>query len=312
MRLAHISDLHLCTKYKRENISRVETLIRHALENGAQHFVFTGDISDNANENDFIIFKEILKKFDIYSSNKTTLVIGNHDIFGGPQTAQDLLKFPEKCSNTDYHQRVYNFVAHFKELFNGTYRLSEEIFFPFVKVLDKIALIGINTIDVYSKLKNPFASNGHVSKAQRKAFGQLLFNHDLKDKIKVVLAHHHFYRKNVSSSSSKDSLWDKIESFTMKLRGKKKLIKLFAENNVKLVLHGHSHEMREYKRKEIKFLNAGASVDAYSSGNARLYLIDVFQNIISAELYVLEEVKTSTASHSYAPKFLSCVSSSGH
>ncbi len=305
MRLAHISDLHLCSKYKRENITNTIRLIKHALDNGTQHFVFTGDISDNANENDFVLFKDILKKFNLFSADKSTIIIGNHDIFGGPQTAQDLLKFPEKCSKIDYHQRVYTFVEHFKELFEGTRRSTEEMFFPFVKVLDKIALIGINTIDTYSKLKNPFASNGHVSKPQRKALRQLLIDPGIKDKTKIILSHHHFYRKNISSSSSEDSLWDKIESFTMKLRGKKKLIKLFEQSKVKLVMHGHSHEMREYKRKEIIFLNAGASVDDHAGRRVSLFLIDVFPNIITTELNTVKGIVPSRQTFSYAPKFLS-------
>jgi predicted phosphodiesterase len=114
---------------------------------------------------------------------------------------------------------------------------------------------------------------------------------EFKDKTKIVLAHHHFYKKNVSSSSSEKTLWDKIEHFTMKLRGKKKLFKLFVENDVKLVLHGHSHEMREYKRKEITFLNAGASVETHSEGKPSLFLVDVFPGAITTELSIVPENK---------------------
>ncbi len=288
MRIAHISDLHLCMKFKRHNILNTIKLIRHALNNGAEHLVITGDISDNANDADFVIFRDILKQFNLLRPDKATIIVGNHDIFGGPQTAEDVYKFPQKCANTDYHRKLYRFIEHFRELFENTYRPTEEVFFPFVKVLDNILLIGLNTIDHYSKLKNPFASNGHVSKTQRKLFSQLLHRPEFKDKTKVVLAHHHFYKKDASTSSSEKTLWDKIEHFTMKLRGKKKLLKLFTENNVKLVLHGHSHEMMEYTRKGITFLNAGASIDSAVEPKTATYLIDIFPNLIKTNLSSVE------------------------
>jgi 3',5'-cyclic-AMP phosphodiesterase len=290
MRIAHLSDLHLCTKYKRGNILKTKKLIKHALDNGAQHFVITGDISDNSNEADFQILRGILKTHNLLSSDKTTIIIGNHDIFGGPQTAQDVVKFPNKCSRTDYHEKIYRFVENFKELFEGTVRQTEEVFFPFLKALDKVVLIGLNTIDTYSMFKNPFASNGHVSRSQREILSQLLFNPVYKNKAKVVLAHHHFYKKDTSSSSSAQTLWDKVERFTMKLRGKKKLIRLFKENDVKLVLHGHSHEMCEYQRDEIIFINAGTSVDNAHKSDCALYLIDVFPNLLQIELSTLQDI----------------------
>jgi len=293
MRIAHLSDLHLCSKFKRENILKTNKLIRHALDKGAEHFVITGDISDNANSGDFNTFRNILRKFDLLRADKATVIIGNHDIFGGPQAASDIIKFPQKCINTDYNRKIYYFVNYFRELFEGTYRYNDEVFFPFVKVLDKVALIGLNTVDYYSRLKNPFASNGHVSKLQRKLFSQLLFSTDLKEKVKVVLAHHHFYRRNEIARSSEESLWGRIENYTMKLRDKKKLIKLFTQNNVKLVLHGHSHEMREYVREGISFLNAGASIDNNSVSEAALFLVDVYPAAIQSELCFIQTNTTA-------------------
>lgn len=283
MRFAHISDLHLCTKHKRENISKIKVLIRHALDNGAQHFVITGDISDNADERDFNILKEILIKNDIYKSDKTTIVIGNHDIFGGPQTAKDVINFPTKCMNVNYQEKVEKFIHHFKELFENTIRVHEELYFPFLKELKNVVLVGLNTNAEYSRFKNPFASNGHVSKIQKQFLKSILSKSEFKEKVKVILSHHHFYPKNVASHSSESPIWNKLENYTMKLRGKKKLIKLFLESNVKLVLHGHSHEMKEYFRDGIRFVNAGGSVDN-NKEVASLFLIDAFPFEISTEI----------------------------
>ncbi|TSA29473.1 MAG: metallophosphoesterase [Ignavibacteriales bacterium] len=284
MRFAHISDLHLCTKHKSENIPKIKRLIQHALDNGAQHFVITGDISDNADEKDFVVFKEILKKFDLLRSDKTTIIIGNHDIFGGPQTAQDVFNFPAKCMNTNYHERVAKFIDHFKELFVNTIRLHDELYFPFAKEFKDVLLVGINSAAEYSRFKNPFASNGHVSKTQRQFLKAILTKNEFKNKVKIILTHHHFYPKNVASHSSERTMWNKIENYTMKLRGKKKLLKLFLESNVKLVLHGHSHEMKEYFREGIRFINSGGSVDNGLKDETSLFLIDVFPFEVTAEI----------------------------
>jgi len=284
MRIAHISDLHLCGKYKKNNIEKTELLIRHALENGVQHFVITGDISDNADENDFIVFKEILIKYDLLNSDKTTIIIGNHDIFGGPQTAQDVLNFPSKCMLVDYRARVSLFMNHFKELFDNAVFHNEEMSFPFSKEFKEILLIGLNSIDHYSWFKNPFASNGKVSKQQIKALKQLLKTQEFKGKIKIVLIHHHFYKKDMIARSSQSSIWNKIENFTMKLRGKKELLKIFEEYNVKLILHGHSHDMVDYYRKGIRCINAGGSIENESSDELNLYIIDAFPFDLSITL----------------------------
>lgn len=284
MRIAHISDLHLCGKYKKNNIERTELLIRHALENGVQHFVITGDISDNADENDFIVFKDILRKYNLLSSDKTTIIIGNHDIFGGPQTAQDVLNFPSKCMLVDYRARVSLFMNHFKELFDNAVFHNDEMSFPFLKEFKEIILIGLNSIDHYSWFKNPFASNGRVSNQQIKALKHLLKTQEFKEKIKIVLIHHHFYKKDMIARSSQSSIWNKIENFTMKLRGKKELLKLFEEHNVKLILHGHSHDMVDYYRKGIRCINAGGSIENESSDELNLYIIDAFPFDLSLTL----------------------------
>jgi predicted phosphodiesterase len=92
------------------------------------------------------------------------------------------------------------------------------------------------------------------------------------------MIHHHFYKNNVPAKSSKNLLWNRIENFTMKLRNKKKLLNLFSENGVRLVLHGHSHEIKEYTRKGIKFLNAGGSVENETPGEAGLFIIEIKDN----------------------------------
>ncbi|MEJ5352358.1 MAG: metallophosphoesterase [Melioribacteraceae bacterium] len=290
IKLAHISDLHLCKDYKKQNIHRFNQLIKLAVEENIDHLIITGDISDNSNENDYLILRKILETNKLYDSSKTSLVIGNHDIFGGIQVINDISNFPLKCMKTNYHKKVLLFKNYFKELFENTITVSKNIF-PYAKIIGNIALIGLNSIDKYSKLKNPFASNGKISKEQRKALKKLFDLPLIKCKLKIIMIHHHFYKNNAEAKSSFNALWNRIESYTMKLRGKKKLIKLFRKNNVKLVLHGHSHELKEYNRKEIKFINAGGSVENDEISEPGLFIIEIDNENIKTSLKFVKEEK---------------------
>lgn len=289
MRIAHLSDLHFCSKYKAHNIFKTDRLIKLAVDKGAEHLVITGDISDNANKNDYNVLRKILKKYNLLSSEKTSIVIGNHDIFGRPQTAKDVLNFPSKCLATSYNEKVAQFVNHFSELFENTYRVHRELYFPFIKELKDVVLIGMNSIAQYSRLKNPFASNGRISKIQRRSLKHLLKRKLYSEKIKIALVHHHFYHINEVVKSSERTVWNKIENYTMKLRGKGKLLNLFNELDISVVLHGHSHENREYLRKGIKFINAGGSVDNGSEDFGEILLFDS-----NAKQIVVETINLSS------------------
>ena len=222
------------------------------------------------------------------------MIIGNHDIFGGVQTANDIFKFPSKCINTNYNEKIESFRNYFKELFENAFFPLNGNIFPFAKVIGEIVFIGINSIDKFSKLKNPFASNGHVSKNQKEGLQEILSKDEYKNKQKIVLTHHHFNKNNPSVQSAENSLWGRVENFTMKLRGKKKLLKLLTENGVSLVLHGHNHEIKEYSRKGIRFLNAGASVDNETDDEAGLFLIDIDRYQLKIGLDLLKKNSVDT------------------
>ncbi len=275
MNLVHISDLHLGGLLKEDNTAKVIILLKTALAKGFDHLVITGDITDDGDEESFLLFRNILKNFNLLDPVKTTIIVGNHDIFGGVQTALDVLNFPKKCSAVDYTKKLNLFVSHFAELFTNSFFPSMNHFFPFLKIIKDCAIIGVNSIDQYSKLKNPFASNGRISPREFNDIKKILDREEIKQKKKVVLVHHHFYKNNIEVSSSTNSIWNKIESFTLKLRGKKKLIKMFSEKNVELVLHGHSHEIKEYKRRGIKFINAGAAVDNNDPSTVKLITVNI-------------------------------------
>ncbi len=272
MKIAHISDLHLNRKFRRQNLEKTERLIEFALNNFADHIVITGDISDNSNERDFADLRDLLIKYDLFRADKVSLVIGNHDIFGGVELASDIIKFPSRCEKTNYELKVEIFCEYFSNLFESTVTVYEGKRFPYLKIINDIALIGINSVDNYSKLKNPFASNGKVKKSDREEIDLLLSAEEMKNREKIVLIHHHFYKNSEASKSSEKSIWNRIESHTMKLRGKKKLLSLFKRHGVRIIMHGHSHDMKIYERKGIVILNAGASID---NTHSSLFFVDI-------------------------------------
>lgn len=288
MKIAHLSDLHICFNYKRNNLWQIKRLIKQIASTGVDHLVVTGDISDNSKEEDFVWFRKILKENDLLSSNRTSIVIGNHDIFGGVQTASDIIDFPSRCARKDFKDNVRKFVNYYEKLFENTFSPSNKSVFPYLKDLGEVAIIGVNSVDKYSKLRNPFASNGYVSKEQIDEIQKIFDIQKLTGKVKLVLIHHHFYKNNISSKSSEHALWSRLEDFTMKLRRKKRLIKLFLRNNIDLVLHGHSHEVKQYSRQGIKFINAGASIEGENRSAPGYFLIDITANEIQTRFKNLD------------------------
>ncbi len=275
MRIAHLSDLHFTTFFKKSDLERIQYLLNYAISKNADHIVITGDLTDNATESDFLILRQLFKKLDILNSQKLSLVIGNHDIFGGVQTAEDIFTFPEKCSKVNFNEQVNLFYNYFKETFADCVYLSKPNIFPYAKMLNGILFVGINSIAGYSTSKNIFASNGSVGIDQFDETLKILEQFKYKATNKIILIHHHFNKIKVKGKNSFGNFWQNIEKQTMKLRKKKRLFNLFNRYEIDLVLHGHFHEMGEYKRKGIRFLNAGGSLKSNSDNLIGINFIDI-------------------------------------
>lgn len=298
MKIAHISDLHLNRKFRRKNFEKTERLIEYALNKNADHIVITGDISDNSNERDFADLRDLLIKYDLFRSDKASLVIGNHDIYGGVELASDIIEFPSRCQKTNYELKVDIFCEYFSNLFKSTITVREDKYFPYLKIIDKIAFIGINSVDYYSKLKNPFSSNGKVRKTEREEVDMLLSVKEIESKEKIILIHHHFYKNNETAKSSGNSIWGRIESHTMKLRGKKKLLSLFKRHGVRIIMHGHSHDMKTYERKGMLILNAGASMEG---NNPSMFLVDIEPGNLNISSEILPPVNVRMSDYYQEP-----------
>jgi predicted phosphodiesterase len=234
--------------------------LKEIAESKVDHLIVTGDITDNASEKDLERFRRLLIKYNFMDGKKLSIIAGNHDIFGGVQKAEDIFNFPEKCNSTNYNERLDTFLSYFPEAFNNCYYISPKKFFPFLKKIDDTLIIGVNSIAGYSRITNPFGSNGVVDATQFGELYEILRNNNNYVSHKILITHHHFNKLKSSTKSTFGTIWSGIEKQTMKLRGKKRLFKLFNEVGVEIVLHGHVHESKEYHRKGIRFLNAGASI----------------------------------------------------
>jgi len=292
MKIAHLSDLHICQKSRPQNLERARRLIDYALEQRADHIVITGDIVHLGEAEDLIAFRNLLDEFDLLDSSRVSLVIGNHDIFGGIYLAEDILAFPKKCETIDYQKKIIEFKNYFFETFENTYFTSSNEIYPYAKIINDVVFIGINSCSPYSRLRNPFAAKGKVDKKQLENLRQIFSKTEFQHKIKIVLIHHHFKKINHHSSLFRNSFLQNIESFGDRLRKKKRLIKLFHRYNVDLILHGHDHHCNENWIEKLHFMNAAGCIDKNKPGELQINFITVTANTIQTEIRTIAEARS--------------------
>lgn len=283
MRIIHLSDLHISKDFKRDNIKKFKACLKYISQFSFDHLVITGDLSENGKPDEYKIIRQILKSYDLLDSAKVSIVIGNHDIFGGVHRATDIIDFPRRCKNVDYELQIANFIYCFEELFADCQFVSPNKFFPYYKDLGEIGIIGINSIDTYSKIRNPMASTGKVYSDQLDDIQKLCSENIWRNQRRLVLIHHHFYKNKFEATSPQNKVWNKIESYNLRLRTKKKTMKLLKECGINLVLHGHSHEVIQYSRKGINFLNAGGSIEN-EKNNSSFFVIEFTKDECNIDL----------------------------
>lgn len=247
-------------------------LLEYIYYENFDHVVVSGDITENGDSASFELARNLFKKYGLLNANRLTVTIGNHDIYGGVHLAEDIINYPKRCMSTSFTRKVNEFVYYFREAFENTRQIQGNVF-PVLKELDEITIIIFNTNTAYSYLKNPFASNGKISKLQIKNAHKLINCKNTGTNL-IALTHHHFNRSEVNPDPQGGAIWQAIEKQTMKLKGKKKIISEFNKMNISAVLHGHLHENIEYCRKNLKFLNAGGSV----LGKNHLYINSITLN----------------------------------
>lgn len=266
-KIAHISDTHISFNDTNGHGKNLVELLKDIQERECDHIVITGDLVENPEEREFQYVKEILSHFELLHPDKLSVIPGNHDIFGGAPGNVMFFTFPLICKETEPSENVEKFIETFKDSF------PEKCSFPFLKVIDNIAFIGINSIDKWSEKNNPEGSNGMVSDKDLKKIRKILSQKELKDKYKIVLMHHHLNKIRNSEEYPAHSLWLKTVDYKMKLHNKNKLTELFRKQKVNLVLHGHTHVNDVYNIKGVNYINSSASCVPLTDDQARMYNI---------------------------------------
>ncbi len=297
--IAHLSDLHISLEHSRQNVRSTRTLIEFCLRRNVDHIVITGDITASAEKKELEAARKLFRNYGLLDGKKLTIIPGNHDVFGGVHNAEEILTFPKRCKATDYERKLRVFEETFHELFEGTIHGKGERFYPFVKPLKGITLFGANSVARYARLNNPIGSNGAVSDDEFERLERFLKSELFKTQQKAVLIHHHFNKIESRTSGTMSSVWNAIETQTMKLRNKKRLLALFLASKVDIVLHGHFHENREYTRKGVRFVNTGASV---LGADKRLFatFLNVSASGIETEVHIVPHFAIAATSPLHA------------
>jgi DNA repair exonuclease SbcCD nuclease subunit len=284
MKIAHISDLHLNTYYRDSHLKEIRSILKYCNDNAVDHLFITGDLTDNASEVNLNILKKSLTYYGYEKSSKLSVVIGNHDIFGGIQKAEEIFTFPDKCRKTDYNSKIKSFNQVFTNSFEDCIYEGKSNLYPYAKIVGESLVIGINSNTEYSSITNPFASNGEVTIEQFNEITKILNEFGNFVKYKIILIHHHFNKLKNDSGFSSAGLWQNIERQTMRLKKKKRLYTLFKENGIDLILHGHLHTTQHYEKRELKFLNAGGSVKCLDHGKLKINLLTISKDAITTEI----------------------------
>lgn len=266
-RIAHISDSHISYDDENGHGKRLVELLTDIKERNCSHIIVTGDLVENPDMRDLQLVREIFAKFGLLDFSKMSVIPGNHDIFGGAPNGKMFFKFPLICKEVNYEENADKFIDTFKETFPNNNS------FPYVKIIENIAFIGINSVDRWSEDKNTEGSNGRIPKKDLKKIKKILSASDLMEKYKIVLIHHHFYAPVFIDEYPAHSLWLKIVNWKMRLYKINKILNLFKKHKVNLVLHGHTHINQIYSLKGISFINSSASCVPITDDQIRKYNI---------------------------------------
>lgn len=284
MQMIHVSDLHLNLLDHDNSTEKIIRFFEYIANLQPKHLIITGDISENGEEEELLAFREILDHIGYDSAGKATVVIGNHDIFGGVHRAEDILTFPDRCINTDYESKVRQFHTIYSALFENCYYPIENSVYPFVKVVDGVAIVGVNSIAEYSKVKNIFASRGKITDAQYEGLYEAHLHAIDEAEMTLVAVHHHFNKIVTEGDQWIKSIWSRIEKQTMNLKKKKRLIQMFNIFNIQAVLHGHYHVMDIYERSGTQFINSGAAFKNSAENTVFYHVLGIRGKKLTANL----------------------------
>jgi len=229
--IIHFSDLHIRNEAEKSTVDPtvkegvnhhevIKNLVGRALYGKYHnpHVVITGDITDTATPEAFSVTSSLLKP--LIDQNALTIVPGNHD---------------DPFTRFGRTRGLDLFNESFRHLFNRT-QSSHPSGYPFVRLLDHVALIGLNSAHNTRRL----SATGSIGKEQLEYLGYILERPEIVQRFKVLMLHHHPY-----VLKKFDMLLDES---VMELTDAEDLRDTIA-GRMDLVLFGHKHKRHILERK---------------------------------------------------------------
>ena len=288
MKIAHLTDLHVSRKSRPHNLFYTRKLLEYGLEEGVDHFVITGDLTDLGEPDDFYSLRKLFAEYGLLNPFKLTVVVGNHDIYGGVHLAREIATFPRRCKTVDFNQKVNEFRSYFIETFENIFAPPPPRVFPFIKPIGDVMLIGINSIARYSKWTNLFGSKGRIYREQMRDIQNLLAMKANDCRKRILLLHHHFNKMVDTQFSSRQPLLKRIELHANRLKYKRKTYNLMRQFKIDLILHGHEHVSHQYTVKGFKFMNAGSCIDKNKPGQLKMNFIQYWGDELHTEIRTID------------------------
>lgn len=155
-RIAHFDDLHL-NSHDGE-FRHAIAMVDDAIQNGADHFVFSGDILDAADADVLNAFVGELRARNLADAEAVTMVPGNHDVFPlrWPPKISDVWRTMTRTAHSNFER--FAGVTAWSRRGNGADELFSNEPYPFTKLLrDDVVMVGLDTTVIDRKLPASWA-----------------------------------------------------------------------------------------------------------------------------------------------------------
>ncbi|MEI8185655.1 MAG: metallophosphoesterase [Chlorobiaceae bacterium] len=256
VKIAHISDIHISGMQDHRQIECLDRMFDYFNTAGYDHLVISGDLSNNANPQDWKIIREKLESHGLYHWDKATVIAGNHDLINLEEEMRfyNALNPLARLRKNAFDRRVIDFCLFFQELITGEEQGNQA--FPFLKIINyssiKIAFAALNSVYPWYPADNPLGARGYITTGQLRALSVERVFTSLADCFVIGLCHHAY--KVYGTDSPIDQAFD----WTMELKNRDEFLAVMKGIHAKLVLHGHFHRFQSYRVNDITFINGGS------------------------------------------------------
>ena len=228
MKIACLGDLHLRGGWwpGSQRPDLLPQLIHYSQQQDVDHIILCGDIvrtlGDPNNKYHFTPLRTKLKASNYYNYSRCTYIPGNHD-YQKPRLLYTVHRNP-------------TILREIMLKLNHRNRRPTYYTYPFIKKMDGVAIVGINTVSATTDS----SIFGHITEKKYYELKRLLEIAAYQGTHTIIVAMHH-------------PPWDIIDY-------DKKIMKAFKEFNVNTVVYGHQHNNDH--RAGLEKLDSGISGDA--------------------------------------------------